>query len=73
MAIFTLSERLFPDQLGASQGWRVFCRKAMRAANKAGVPNILKRIAKKAVSIICSISVEVLSEYLEIVGKNRES
>jgi hypothetical protein len=51
-AIFTLSERLFPDQLGASQGWRVFCKKAIRAANREGVPNIFKRIAKKAVSIM---------------------
>jgi hypothetical protein len=45
----------------------------MRAASKAGVPKILSRIAKKAVSIVISISIEVLSECFEIVGKNRES
>jgi hypothetical protein len=45
----------------------------MRAARRAGVPKILRRIAKKAVSIVISISIEVLSEWFEIVGKNRES
>jgi hypothetical protein len=45
----------------------------MRAANREGVPKILSSIAKKAVSIVISISVEVLSECFEIVGKNRES
>jgi hypothetical protein len=59
--------------LGAFQGWRVFCKKAIRAASRAGVPKILSRIAKKAVSMIISISVGVLSEWFEIVGKNRES
>jgi hypothetical protein len=61
-AIFTLRERLSPDQLGAFQGLRVFCKKAMRAANREGVPKILSSIAKKAVSIVISISIEVLSE-----------
>jgi len=74
MAIFTLRERLSPDELGAFQGWRVFCRKAMRAASRAGVPKILSRIAKKAVSIVISISIGIRLSVMcvEIVGKNRE-
>jgi hypothetical protein len=52
----------------------------MRAASRAGVPKILSRIAKKAVSIVIFhfyrfllVWVGDLSGGLEIVGKNRES
>jgi hypothetical protein len=46
----------------------------MRAASRAGVPKILSRIAKKAVSIVISISIGIRLSVMciEIVGKNRE-